>query len=52
MLSSEPRKDKGKFEDFLKYSGLAFEMLAIMGLGIFIGFKADQCFELEFPALH
>ena len=42
-------KNKKKLDDFIRYSNLAFEMIAIMGLGVFIGWKIDQWLELSFP---
>ena len=43
-------KKKKKFDDFIRYSSLAFEMVAIMGAGVFIGIKIDDWLELSFPA--
>lgn len=36
---SEPAKKSGN--DALKYTGIAFQMLAIIGLGVFAGIKLD-----------
>ncbi|MEQ6121577.1 AtpZ/AtpI family protein [Reichenbachiella sp. MALMAid0571] len=33
----------------MKYSGIAFEMLAFIFIGVWAGYKLDQYFELEFP---
>lgn len=44
---NKPRK---QFDDFIRYSGLAFEMVAIMGIGVWVGAKIDQWLELSFPA--
>ncbi len=32
-----------KFGIYAKYTGLAFQMLAIIGLFSFIGYKIDEC---------
>jgi F0F1-type ATP synthase assembly protein I len=42
----EPKK---KFDDFIRYSNLAFEMVAIMGAGTFSGWLIDNWLELKFP---
>jgi len=44
------QKPKKKFDDFIRYSGLAFEMIAIMGIGTWVGVKLDQWLGLTFPA--
>jgi hypothetical protein len=36
-------------ESYARYSGLAFQMFAIIGLGIFGGVKLDQWLNLRFP---
>lgn len=33
----------------MKYAGLAFQMLATLGVAFFIGLKIDQYFNLSFP---
>lgn len=35
---------------YLKYSSLAIQMFATIGLAAWVGYKADQYFELKFPA--
>jgi len=37
------------YNQFIEYSSLAFEMIAIMGLGVFAGIKLDDWLKLEFP---
>lgn len=37
--------------DLLKYAGLTFQFLAAIGLGVFIGYKADGWLNLSFPLL-
>ena len=44
------QKPKKKFDDFIRYSSLAFEMIAIMGIGVFAGVKIDQWLGMSFPA--
>ena len=34
---------------YLKYSGMAFQIIAYLVVGIFLGRKLDQYFELEKP---
>jgi F0F1-type ATP synthase assembly protein I len=50
MTDNKFQKQKRKFDDFIKYSNLAFEMIAIMAVGVFAGFKLDQWLKLDFPA--
>ena len=33
----------------MKYAGMAFQMLATLGVAFFIGYKLDHYFELSFP---
>jgi len=42
----EPKK---KFDDFIRYSNLAFEMMAIMGIGTWVGWLIDSWLDLKFP---
>lgn len=42
----EPKK---KFDDFIRYSNLAFEMMAIMGVGTWVGWLIDDWLRLKFP---
>ena len=50
MNIDKDQKPKKKFDDFIRYSSLAFEMIAIMGIGTFAGVKMDQWLDLSFPA--
>jgi len=36
-------------ESYARYSGLAFQMFAIIALGIFSGLKLDQWLKIGFP---
>lgn len=35
-------KKKWQYSDYAKYSAMGFQMLAIMGLGVFVGIKLDE----------
>ncbi|MGE5393256.1 MAG: AtpZ/AtpI family protein [Candidatus Saccharibacteria bacterium] len=50
MTDKKFQKQKRKFDDFIKYSNLAFEMIAIMAVGVFAGIKLDQWLKMDFPA--
>ena len=50
MKQDKFHKKKKKLDDFIRYSNLAFEMVAIMGVGVFAGIKIDQWLEMRFPA--
>ena len=43
------QKPKKKLDDFIRYSNLAFEMLAIMGIGTWSGILIDDWLEMGFP---
>jgi hypothetical protein len=42
------QKNKKKIDTFIRYSSLGFEMMAIIGLGTFLGYKIDQWMDNEF----
>lgn len=48
MKYHNPKKKKNNFNTFIRYSNLAFEMMAIIAGGTFLGFKIDQWMENEF----
>ncbi len=50
MTPLKHQKQKKQVDDFIRYSGLAFEMIAIMGIGVLAGVKIDQWLDLDFPA--
>lgn len=50
MDKNKYQKPKKQFDDFIRYSGLAFEMMAIIGAGTWLGIKIDQWLGLSFPA--
>jgi Putative F0F1-ATPase subunit Ca2+/Mg2+ transporter len=48
MNRQKSNNDKKKFDDFVKYSGLGFEMAAIIAIGTFGGYKIDQWLHNQF----
>jgi F0F1-type ATP synthase assembly protein I len=51
MNQHKYQKPKKKLDDFIRYSSLAFEMIAIMGIGTFSGVILDKWLDLSFPAI-
>jgi len=49
MKHQKKNKKKG-FDSFIRYSSLGFEMMAIIGLGTFAGYKIDQWLKNDFKA--
>jgi len=47
-MKKRNQKNKNKFDAFIRYSSLAFEMMAIIALGTFLGYKIDQWMDNEF----
>lgn len=45
---NQKKKSQRKFDDFIKYSGLGVEMMAIIAAGTFAGYKIDQWMQNEF----
>jgi hypothetical protein len=39
---------KNRFDNFIRYSSLGFEMMAIIGIFTFAGYKIDQWMKNEF----
>lgn len=50
MPSKNSKKPKRKFDNFIRYSSLAFEMAAIMVVGVLAGYEIDEWLDLSFPA--
>ena len=52
MASAEPSDPKRQkpYNNYLRYSSLAMQMVITIGLGAWLGYTADQYFELKFPA--
>lgn len=48
-MSKLPPERKKKVNNYLKYSGLGFQMAAIFLIGIFGGQKIDSYFDFELP---
>jgi F0F1-type ATP synthase assembly protein I len=40
---------QSQLNGYLKYSGLAFQMIAVIGLAVWAGWEIDQYLELRFP---
>jgi F0F1-type ATP synthase assembly protein I len=47
-MKKRNQKNKNKFDAFIRYSSLAFEMMAMIALGTFLGYKIDQWMDNEF----
>ena len=48
--NQKPEKNKRPpLESYARYSNIAFQMFAIIGIGIFGGVKLDQWLHLRFP---
>ncbi len=47
-MKNQNKKNKNKYDSFIRYSSLAFEMMAIIVIGTFSGYKIDQWMENEF----
>lgn len=50
MIPNKFQEPKKKFDNFIRYSSMGIEMVTIMGLGVFAGYKIDQWLDLDFPA--
>ena len=50
MIPNKYQRPKKKFDDFIRYSSLAFEMIVIMGIGTWSGILIDDWLDLGFPA--
>ncbi|WP_340111749.1 AtpZ/AtpI family protein [Maribellus mangrovi] len=48
MKRKQKNKPKNKFDDFVRYSSLGFEMMAIIGGFTFLGYKIDQWMKNDF----
>jgi F0F1-type ATP synthase assembly protein I len=46
---SEPNKKLSPYNSYLKYSGLAVQLLAAIGVCGWVGYKIDQWLELKLP---
>lgn len=48
MTNQKENKNKNKFDAFIRYSSLGFEMMAIIGGFTFLGYKIDHWMNNEF----
>lgn len=46
---SHPNRKSKRYNNYLRYSGLAFQLLASISIGGWLGYKTDQWLGLEFP---
>jgi F0F1-type ATP synthase assembly protein I len=44
-----PQENKNQMKSYAKYTGIAFQMAAIMALGVWGGIQLDKIFSLQFP---
>jgi hypothetical protein len=47
--SNEPKEVKKLTSNYAKYSGIAFQMLGTIGLGVYAGLKLDEWLKFKFP---
>lgn len=47
-MNPNQQNKKKNFDNFIRYSGLGFEMMAIIGGFTFLGFKIDQWLKNDF----
>lgn len=47
--AENPREPKKRLNDYARYSGMAFQMIAIILIGVFAGIKLDEYLSLKFP---
>jgi F0F1-type ATP synthase assembly protein I len=47
-MKDQYRKNKNKIDSFIRYSSLAFEMMGMIGIGTFLGYKIDQAMDNNF----
>jgi hypothetical protein len=50
MKYQKQNKSKKKFDAFIRYSSLGFEMMAIIAIFTFAGYKIDHWMENDFKA--
>jgi len=46
-----PRRKPSRYSNYLKYSGLALQLLITIGVCGWLGYKADQYFDNKYPLL-
>lgn len=47
--STDPNQEKRFTSNYAKYSGIAFQMLGTIGLGVYAGLKLDEWLAYKFP---
>jgi F0F1-type ATP synthase assembly protein I len=50
LTEPSPNKKLKTYNSYLKYSSLAFQLLAAIGVFGWLGYKLDQYLEIRFPA--
>ena len=45
----KPKSNRSTLNNYARYSGLAFQMIAIILVGVFGGIKLDELVKWEFP---
>jgi hypothetical protein len=50
-LETSDQKKQKPSNQYLKYSGLAFQLLGVLGFFSWLGWEADKYFEWKFPIL-
>lgn len=48
-MNRQQQKRQPPTNNYLKYSGMAFQMMATIGIGVFGGYKLDQYLEFKTP---
>lgn len=49
--SKSKKENRSNSSYLMQYTGLAFQLIAALGLGVFLGIKADSWLKLSFPLL-
>ncbi len=49
MILKKNTDTKSKVQNYVKYSGMVFQMIGIIGLFAFIGYKLDSYYQLNIP---
>lgn len=49
-MRHQNKQNRSQLNSYIKYSGLAFQMIAVMGLAVWGGMKLDDAVGNKFPA--
>ena len=49
QTEDQDKPPKRELYDYTRYSGMAFQMMAIIGIFTFIGYKLDKWLRLKYP---